>query len=104
MSEKIDVAYLGPQQFDELAKGKPKPVSIWNKGQAIAYYEATEELRAAWNAYAQAEADKFNSNPRLDSYDSVHTHTGYDKEAGRVTPWAPPLTFKEFVAARGEAG
>lgn len=86
--------------IDELSKGKARPISIWNEGQARAYYEATEEVRAAWNRYAQAEANIFDNNPNLDSYDSVHTHTGYDKEAGRVTPWAPPLTFKEFAALR----
>lgn len=84
--------------FNELAKGKARPICIWNEGQARAYYEATEEQRAAWNRYAQAEADIFNNNPRLDSYDSTATHTGYDKEAGCVTPWAPPLTFREFLA------
>lgn len=81
-----------------LSAGKAKPYCIWHNGDLKAYYEATEEDRAAWNRYVEREADAFDSNPRLDSYDSVRTATGMDRD-GKITGWCPPLFFPEWLEA-----
>ena len=82
--------------LDELAKDKPRPIAIWNDNQVRAYYEATDEDRRLWNIYAQSEADAFDNDPHRDSYDSTHVFVSHDPETGRVTPWAPPMTFTEW--------
>lgn len=82
----------------QLSKGKAAPYCIWHEGDLRAYYEATEEDRAAWNRYVEREADAFNSRPDLDSYDSIRTHTGVDRD-GKVTGWCPPLFFPEWLEA-----
>lgn len=85
------------EALEAASNGKPHPICIWHAGDAIAYYKATEADREAWNAYAQREADKFNSDPSLDSYDSISTHIGMDRD-GKITDWCPPLFFPEWLA------
>ena len=76
-----------------------KPIAIWHKGDAQAYYAATPEEQAAWNAYAQAEADAFDNDPHRDSYDSTAVFAGVNRD-GEITSWCPPLFFPEWLAAR----
>lgn len=87
------------EEYRLASTGKAKPYCIWHRGDALAYYAATEEERAAWNEYVSAEVEKFDSNPRLDSYDSVRTATGRDRD-GKITGWCPPKFFPEWLQER----
>lgn len=91
-------------QLEALVAGKAPPRRIYEDGDKIAYYQATDAERRAWNAYVAREVEAFNSNPRLDSYDSVDVYPGFTR-SGRQTPWIPPVRFPEWLAARKrEAG
>jgi len=83
----------------EASVGKETPYCIWHSGDLMAYYGATDDDRAAWNRYVQREADAFDDDPHRDSYDSVRTATGVDRD-GKVTNWCPPLYFPEWLEAR----
>lgn len=83
------------QELVEVSKGKEKPISIHHIGDAIAYYKAPIEVRNAWNAYAQREADILNNSGVLDSYDSTNTIIGRNRD-GQITSWCPPLFFPEW--------
>lgn len=87
------------EDMDTLSRGKDRPVAIWHNGDARAYYLATDEERDAWNRYAQCEADRFDADPSLDSYDSTSTAIGLDRD-GRITSWCPPIFFPEWLDAR----
>jgi hypothetical protein len=75
-----------------------RPISIWHKGDAEAYYAATKAEQNAWNAYAQAEADAFDNDPHRDSYDTTAVFPGWDRD-GKMTNWCPPLFFPEWLKA-----
>ncbi len=87
------------EDFEKLSQGKDRPVAIWHDGDARAYYLATDEERVAWNQYAQSEADRFDADTSLDSYDSTSTAIGQDRD-GRITSWCPPIFFPEWLEAR----
>lgn len=87
------------QSWEALTKGKPKPIAIYHRGDAEAYYRATEEERYAWNEYAQTEADKYNSSPDRNGYESTGTDIGWDRD-GNVTNWCPPMYFPEWLSNR----
>ncbi len=86
-------------ELREAAIGKERPISIWHRGDQLAYFRATDEERSAWNVYAQFSANEFDNDPRRDSYDSTAVFAGYDRD-GNVTSWCPPLYFPEWLAAR----
>ena len=86
-------------QLEALIAGKDPPRRIYEDGDKIAYYQATDAERLAWNAYVGQAVETFNSNPRLDSYDSVDVYPGFTR-AGRQTPWIPPVRFPEWLATR----
>lgn len=86
-------------QLEALVAGKAPPRRIYEDGDKIAYYQATDAERLAWNAYVGKAVETFNSNPRLDSYDSVDVYPGFTRE-GRQTPWIPKTRFPEWLAAR----
>lgn len=76
------------------------PIAIWNARQRLLWDAATDEQKDGWDRYAQGAADAFNSNPKLDSYDSTNTFVSRDPETGHMTNWAPPLTFEQWLALR----
>ena len=86
-------------ELEALVAGKVRPKRIHEDCDKIAFYQATDAERDAWNAYADRAADEFNSDPGLDSYDSVDVYPGWSRE-GRQIPWIPPTRFPEWVAAR----
>lgn len=86
-------------QLEALAAGKAPPRRIHEDGDRIAYYQATDAERLAWNDYAGEAVEAFNSNPCLDSYDSVDVYPGFTR-AGSQIPWIPPVRFPEWLAAR----
>ena len=86
-------------KWDVIAADKDKPTAIWHDGDARAYYEATEDERAAWNVYAQNEADAFNNDPHRDTYDSTAVFPGRNRD-GKTTFWCPPVFFPEWLANR----
>lgn len=88
-------------QLEALVKGKARPQRIYEDGDKIAFYLATDAEREAWNAYAKGAAQAFNANPSLDSYDSVDVYPGFTQD-GRQTPWIPPVRFPEWLASRRE--
>lgn len=79
-----------------------RPIAIYHKGDAASFYASMPETQAAWNAYAQAEANKFNTSGELDSYDSTNTVTGINRD-GKITGWCPPMFFPEWLAAQSPA-
>lgn len=87
------------KEFKAAAEGKIRPIAIYHRGDALVFFNATEEDREAWNVYAQEEADKFDNDPRLDSYDSTRTHSGVNRD-GNITSWCPPKFFPEWLAGR----
>jgi hypothetical protein len=86
-------------RLEALVAGKAPPRRIYADGDKIAFYQATDTERQAWNAYVEHAVEAVNSNPRLDSYDSVDVYPGFTRE-GRQTPWIPPVRFPEWAAAR----
>lgn len=86
-------------KISALSAGKKPPLCIYFEDDLLAYYEATDEDRQAWNEYAQRSADIFNSDPSLDSYDSTNTVTGRNR-VGDITRWCPPMFFPEWLAER----
>lgn len=88
---------LEEHEWEKLKEGKPLPISIWHEADARAYYEATEAQRAAWNAYAQREANRVSET--LDAYETIHGLIGYDRD-GNITDWCPPLFFPEWLATQ----
>lgn len=86
-------------QLEALVAGKAPPRRIYEDGDKIAYYQASDAERQAWNDYVERAVETFNANPRLDSYDSVDVYPGFTRE-GRQTPWIPPIRFPEWLAAR----
>ena len=85
------------EYFDEISYGKPRPIAIYNRADAIAYYESDEITRTAWNRYAQSEADEFSKD--LDQGESVGAYTAVDRD-GKLTSWAPPVWFPEWKSAQ----
>ena len=85
------------QYFADISCDKPRPIAIYNRADAIAYYESDEATRAAWNRYAQAEADEFSKD--LDQGESVGAYTATDRD-GNLTSWAPPVWFPEWNEVR----
>lgn len=86
-------------ELRELVAGKTKPYMIPHNGDAICYYLATDEERAAWNAYTAEAVLKFDSDPSLDSYDSHAVYPGHTRD-GIVSNWVPPKWFPEWLAER----
>lgn len=86
-------------ELEALVAGERPPHGIHQDGDKIAYYQASDAEREAWNRFAADEADRFNGNPRLDSYDSVDVYPGFTR-AGRQIPWIPKTRFPEWLAAR----
>ncbi len=61
------------------------PIAIWDTENAALYHESSIEIQDAWDAYAQAEADK------LEREDAT-----VDRHLGIMHRWTPPLTFQRW--------
>lgn len=85
--------YLGISKKEEVPHHL-KPVAIWHAGDAYAFYTSSPDEKDAWNAYAQAEADK--AQARLDTYETIHGLIGTNRD-GKITSWCPPLFFPEWL-------
>lgn len=62
-----------------------KPIAIYTKVDAELFHNSPHDVREAWNAYAQKEADKFNAT-KLNSRDFASCYH----------EWVPPLSFTEW--------
>lgn len=87
------------EELAAIVKGKIRYSRIYHDVDRLAFFLATDEERIAWNEYVEIEVNKFNNNPRLDSYDSVDVFPGWNRD-GRQTPWSPPKKFPEWLAER----
>lgn len=84
-------------EWAKLSAGKAPPVAIWHRGDARAYYDATEDERSAWNFYAQTRANEVSNS--LDFGQTLVGMVGWDRD-GNVTNWCPELFFPEWLAKR----
>ena len=85
------------QYFADISEGKPRPIAIYNRADAIAYYESSEPVREWWNRYAQAQADEFSKD--FTQGEAIGGYVSTDRD-GNLTSWAPPTWFPEWLKAR----
>ncbi len=85
------------RELAEASAGKAAPICIWHRGDALAYYAATEQNRADWNGYAQGAADAASED--LDMGEALSAYTSVDRD-GQLHSWAPPLWFPEWLKQR----
>ena len=84
----------GAEPIKEEIPYKDRPIAIWHRGDAEAFYASSKEEQEAWNNYANLEASKFQET--LDFGETVHGHIGYDRDKN-ITNWCPPLFFPEWL-------
>src|SRR3990167_4267274 len=80
-----------PHRSTALARGvnemnTQRPIAIWDSEEATRFRASSLDTQNKWNAYAEAEARKYNASS-----------SATDRDTNVLHQWAPPLRFSQWL-------